>query len=183
MRQTLKLHSGSLCPAVDRIEVEAERTGGRSLALRYVVLGRTADLRIPAPAGAGRSDGLWRRTCFEAFIRAPGGEAYWEFNFSPSGQWAAYGFADYRRGGGDIEAVGPLRLDVQVDRDRLALRVTVDMSGVERLPDGPWRMGLSAVIEDAEGVISYWALAHPPGKPDFHHPDCFAAELVAPERS
>ena len=27
------------------------------------------------------------------------------------------------------------------------------------------------------GGISYWALAHPPGKPDFHHADGFALEL------
>jgi hypothetical protein len=42
-----------------------------------------------------------------------------------------------------------------------------------------WRLGLSAVIEDSSGAKSYWALAHPPGKPDFHHPDCFAHELPA----
>ena len=40
-----------------------------------------------------------------------------------------------------------------------------------------WRLGLSAVIEDTSGGKSYWALAHPPGKPDFHHADCFALEL------
>ena len=40
-----------------------------------------------------------------------------------------------------------------------------------------WRLGLSAVIEDTNGHKSYWALAHPPGKPDFHHADCFAYEL------
>ena len=38
-------------------------------------------------------------------------------------------------------------------------------------------LGLSAVIEEHGGAKSYWALAHPPGAPDFHHPDCFAAQL------
>ncbi|MBI3061386.1 MAG: hypothetical protein HYY83_05345 [Deltaproteobacteria bacterium] len=28
-----------------------------------------------------------------------------------------------------------------------------------------------------DGTISYWALKHPPGKPDFHHPDAFALEI------
>jgi len=42
-------------------------------------------------------------------------------------------------------------------------------------PDGPH--GLSAVIEDISGGTSYWALAHPPGKPDFHHADGFALEF------
>ena len=28
-------------------------------------------------------DGLWRHTCFEAFVGIPGAEPYYEFNFSP----------------------------------------------------------------------------------------------------
>ena len=35
-------------------------------------------------------------------------------------------------------------------------------------------------IEEASGRISYWALKHPPGRPDFHHPDGFALELPPP---
>lgn len=42
------------------------------------------------------------------------------------------------------------------------------------------RLGMSAVIEEQEGTKSYWALAHPPGKPDFHHPACFAITLPTP---
>jgi hypothetical protein len=41
----------------------------------------------------------------------------------------------------------------------------------------PERMGLTAVIEEADGTRSFWALAHPPGEPDFHHPDCILLEL------
>jgi hypothetical protein len=52
------------------------------------------------------------------------------------------------------------------------------LDGMSSLPrDAPWRLGLSAVIEETSGRKSYWALAHPPGKPDFHHADCFAYEL------
>jgi hypothetical protein len=36
------------------------------------------------------------------------------------------------------------------------------------------------VIEEKSGLLSYWALKHPPGKPDFHHPDAFALEVEAP---
>ena len=43
--------------------------------------------------------------------------------------------------------------------------------------DTGWRAGVSAVIEETDGTKSYWALAHPPGPPDFHHPDCFLLEL------
>jgi hypothetical protein len=66
-----------------------------------------------------------------------------------------------------------LQLEAQIELASLA----------EAPPDGPWRLGLSAVIEGAAGELSYWALAHPPGRPDFHRADCFALELVAPERA
>jgi tRNA modification GTPase len=38
-------------------------------------------------------------------------------------------------------------------------------------------LALSSVVESAQGELSYWALRHPAGKPDFHHPDSFALEL------
>ena len=51
----------------------------------------------------------------------------------------------------------------------------------------PWdrtgELGISAVIEEQDGRLSYWALAHPPGKPDFHHRDCFALRLPPVERA
>lgn len=43
------------------------------------------------------------------------------------------------------------------------------------------RVGISAVIEKTDGTKSYWALAHPEGKPDFHHPACFAGTLEPPQ--
>ena len=44
------------------------------------------------------------------------------------------------------------------------------------------RMGLSMVIEELDGTKSYWALAHPPGAPDFHHPACFAHQVEPPSK-
>jgi len=43
------------------------------------------------------------------------------------------------------------------------------------------RLALAAVVEDERGMLSYWALRHPAGKPDFHHPDAFALELELPQ--
>jgi hypothetical protein len=39
-------------------------------------------------------------------------------------------------------------------------------------------VSIAAVIEEEGGKMSYWALAHPPGQPNFHHPDCFVASLA-----
>jgi hypothetical protein len=59
-------------------------------------------------------------------------------------------------------------------------KIAIDLDRARDLPvDVPWRLGLSAVIEEKGGSKSYWALAHPPGAPDFHHQEAFALELSA----
>lgn len=182
MRLELSLHPDSICTAVSRIGVDAARTGPRALELSYHVVGEAAGLQMPAPAEPLRTDDLWRRTCFEAFIRTARGEAYYEFNLSPSTRWAAYRFSSYRDGGSDIDVATPPRIGMHPSGDGFSLKAVVDLSGLPDLPDGPWTIGLSAVIEEADGGKSYWALAHTPGKADFHHPDCFAGQLPAPGR-
>ena len=98
MRQFLKLHPGSRSFAAATIEVEVARPRSDSLVLSYIVIGKMSDLRMPPVIPAARSDELWRHTCFEAFLRASSGPEYYEFNFAPSTQWAAYQFSSYRGG-------------------------------------------------------------------------------------
>lgn len=177
MRHALKLHPGSRCTAAARIEVQVARPRPGGLVLCYVVTGTMGGLRMPPVTAPTRTDGLWRHTCFEAFVRASPSAAYYELNFAPSTQWAVYEFSDYRSGmrvASEINAPG-----FAVDSSGEAYRLQVS-SELDRLPsDAVWRLGLSAVIEETSGRKSYWALAHPPGKPDFHHSDCFALELPA----
>ena len=47
---------------------------------------------IPKLSEPWRADELWQTTCFEAFLRAADGDGYREWNFAPSGNWAAYDF-------------------------------------------------------------------------------------------
>ena len=69
--------------------------------------------------------------------------------------------------------IGPdPKIRVQRAAGRLDLQAQVGFR-----PKGKVRIGLSAVIEEADGSLSYWALRHAPGKPDFHHQDAFALEL------
>jgi hypothetical protein len=172
VRIPLKLHPESRCEAVTAIEVEVGRTGER-LSLRYVLSGDLAEIVLPAAAASPeRADELWRRTCFEAFVRPAGSEGYVELNFAPSTQWAAYRFDRYREGMRAAEAAPAI--EVVRGPDRLALTAAVELAA-----PGDWDFGLSAVIEEAGGRISYWAAAHPPGRADFHHADCFALRLPA----
>ena len=116
---------------------------------------------------------------------AEDGPGYREFNFSPSGEWAVYTFRSYRESG---ELDVDLDVDLDVERTpgivvrRTLNRLELDVEiGQNFLPPGrSLRLGLSAVMEDVDGELSYWALRHPEGKPDFHHPDAFASQLVLP---
>jgi hypothetical protein len=177
MHQSLRLHPDSRCFAAARVEVEIARLRANRLVLSYVVTGQMSDVRLPPATTPARTDSLWQHTCFEAFVRATSGPAYYEFNFAPSTQWAAYRFDSYRSGMAAAEISAP-QIEVQSNADRTTLQASLELN---RLPDLPpetsWRLGLSAVIEDQSGVMSYWALAHPAGKPDFHHADGFAFEF------
>ena len=178
MRQALRLHPDSLCSVVTHIEVEIARPHAGSLLLSYFVTGKIGDLRIPPVVTAARADGLWRHTCFEAFVGSSASAAYHEFNFAPSTQWAAYRFSGYRRGMHVATEMCAPRIDVQSSPACYTLQASLDLDWLSRLPGGArWRLGLAAVIEEANGRKSYWALAHPPGKADFHHSDCFTHEL------
>src|ERR1700690_621334 len=109
MRLRLKLHPDSRCDAATCVEVEVARARPGSLAMRYFVTGRIGDLCLPPVTIPTRSEELWRHTCFEAFLRASPGAAYYELNFSPSTRWAVYQFDGYRRGmciAGKIAAPG-----------------------------------------------------------------------------
>jgi len=144
------------------------------LTLSYTLAGDIQALLIPPRRPFRRVDQLWRHTCCEAFISAPGTAAYWECNFSPSTEWAIYRFRAYREGMGIGENAAPLALSVASNAQRLDLSATLDLRQFP-LPEGAggFRLALSAVIEEVSGRISYWALRHPTGQPDFHHPAGF----------
>ena len=132
-----------------------------ALAVSFILDADLRRLRIPPRRPARFADGLWRHTCFEVFISRKGSRAYREYNFSPSGEWAAYAFSSYRK-----------RADASVARPGWNGRVATIQAR------GPVKIGVSAVIEEKSGAFSYWALRHPPGKPDFHHRRGFAMELA-----
>jgi hypothetical protein len=178
MAVALRAFPGMGSDAVSKIEVEVTRHPGR-LDLNYTMVGSIASLLLPPFASGKRTDELWKHTCFEAFLRPAQAEAYFEFNFAPSAQWAAYGFSGVRTGMHEIDA-SPASIEAEQEGQSYTLKVSVDLSKVPELAaETLWRVNLSAVIEEKNGRKSYWALAHPAAKPDFHNPDCFVLELPA----
>ena len=128
---------------------------------------------LPDPVeDAHRAEDLWETTCFEIFLRRSGAEGYREWNFAPSGNWAAYDFTSHRDGRTDAAVAAPyVRFEDNMTWFALGATIAVDAAT-------KWQVGLSAILEEKDGTKSYWALAHPEGdKPDFHDPACFAAHL------
>ena len=162
--------------AVTSIGVSVTQDHPQWLTLRWRIEGAGA-LGIPAFAGKGRADGLWRTTCFELFLKPEGGEGYFEFNLSPSERWNAYAFDGYRAGMREA----PMPRDPGCTIRRGAGLVIFD-AAIPRaaLPAVDSAMALTAVIEEDGCRVSYWSLAHPVGKADFHAAACFAATLPAP---
>jgi hypothetical protein len=143
---------------------------------RFELTGPIAALAVPAPAARDRVDGLWRHTCFELFAARRGAAAYREFNFAPSGAWAAYAFASYREPDAAPALPAP-EISTEVSSARLALTA--------RLAPGCWpqgaqplELGLAAVVETARGELGYFALHHPGERPDFHDRRGFTLALA-----
>ena len=174
----LVCHPSTPCVSIRNFAVGVLQRQGW-LVLNYRIEGDINALSIPQIGPPHRSDGLWQNTCLEAFVKGPG-EVYYEFNFAPSAAWMAYRFTSYRQGMVAVENIEPANITVYRDSHRFELEAVVNNpnrpSMLERCTG--LRLGLSAVIKDAhDGGLSYWALAHPKDKPDFHHPDSFAFEL------
>ena len=153
--------------AVRDVRARLTRQDG-NLEIAYTLHGDISRLRIPRKKTGGE---LWQHTCFEIFLAPRGMPSYFEFNFSPSGEWAAYAFAAYRQGARFTPSAAPV-MAAKLTQDVVELTATIDVE-----PLGAHAVGLSAVVESIDGSLHYWALKHPAAKPDFHHPDAFAARL------
>lgn len=167
-------HPTTPTPWLASLQVDLTPRADGSLILCYRLRGDLAHLRLPHPAPRQATDELWRHTCCELFFLGADAPAYREFNFSPSGAWAAYRFQAYREGCSHLALADP-GIHCELHGDEWQLHATLPP---QVAPSGPGRMGLSAVIEDRDGGKAYFALSHPGECPDFHHPDSFVLELA-----
>jgi hypothetical protein len=171
---TLQLipHPSTPCDFVRSLTAQMQSRGA-ALRLTYAVAGDVQRVAVPESRPPARTDGLWRFTCFEIFLRPAGSAAYQEFNFSPSGEWAAYSFTGYRQGMKALAQPFPPRIECVRTQD--SLEIEVDLHA-PLLAHPNIRAALAAVLQHGDGHVSYWALAHPAAKPDFHDAAGFIAE-------
>ena len=148
-----------------------------SLRLEYQLRG--TDILIPARQTPGQADGLWQHTCCEAFVAAGEAPEYREFNFSPSGQWAAYRFTEYRERDMQFCAADVPRIDFAASAD--AFRLTASLPATLLPSANELQISLTCVVEGVDQGKTYWALAHCSPQPDFHLRPSFTLTLKVPK--
>lgn len=143
------------------------------LMLRYRVDG-CKEVDVPGFRGRGRGNDLWKMTCFELFLYDGEGR-YREFNFSPSGQWAAYAFTGYRSGRENFEPLRDPEISSATGESVFMMTIFINARELK----GAQSAALSAVVFEEGGRPSYWAMVHNKMEPDFHDPACFRIVLDA----
>ncbi len=158
-----------------QVDATLTHTTNGGLQIVYAIHGLNLDLRIPTVHAPAPADGLWKTTCCEIFLGSIGQTGYREFNFSPSGQWATYEFSGTRqRAPHAFDCPAP---DLAFERSEDLLKLTATLPK-QALPKAETlRIAVSTILEIEGGDLGYWALAHPPGKPDFHQHAGFVLSL------
>lgn len=128
--------------------------------------------QIDFPSHQGRQDKLWEGTSFELFLKKKTSSEYYEHNYAPISAWNCFHFQNYREGKSNFDIQDP---KVILEKSR-----TVGvLSGGFYLP---WKesieVGISAVIKNKSGGLSYWNLSPMGETPNFHDPKSFTLEVL-----
>lgn len=176
-RLVLHAHRATPCGCANALTVDVHRRGPDLLTLTFRIDGRVDRLQLPDRRPAEHTDGLWCSTCFEAFLRLPGERGYVEINLSPSSQWAAYRFDDYRRGVRPVTPAKPPEIEVRGLGQGLQADARIHLAGILPAEGVDLEIAVTAVLQDRTGALSYWAVSHPAGAADFHDPRGFRLTL------
>lgn len=180
LKVALACHPATPCTTLAAVEASLTQAPCGALDVHYRLSGDVRRLLVPASQPPAPTDGLWQHTCCELFVAVAGEPAYREFNFSPSGQWAAYAFDAYRQRAAHPLSIPAPRSRLQVTEEGVELFVELAPDALPRTAPGTvLQVGLSTVVEARDGTFSYWALRHPSPRPDFHHRDAFDLTLPA----
>ena len=153
----LKPHPGMPPDAVSSVSCGVSWRNAGEWVFSFNVAEPPEALRLPKPVAAARADDLWATTCFELFVRRPGERSYIEFNFSPSGRWAAYAFDDYREGRRDLDIAAPRIMTSDPGQFAQASLAQLEALGI----DPETARSMAEAISPGDGPISQFALTTP----------------------
>jgi hypothetical protein len=176
----LNCHPSTRTETVGAVKLHVRRSASE-LRTTFRLDGDLHRISIPSPGAPRIGTELWRHTCFEVFLAVEGQAAYHEFNFAPSGEWTVYAFTGYRSGSPLADEMLLPHIAVRTAGNQLELDSRLRLDALSAIhPRAALRIGLAAIIEASDGTLSYWALCHPAGRPDFHNADGFALLLDPP---
>ena len=148
----------------------------QTIVLSFVLQGNLGDIVLPAATTQRRDDNLWQATCLEMFWAEEGRKNYWELNLAPNGAWNVYAFADYRAEMRREERIAKPLTETTRTEESFALTAELEIGNLHG-NNTPLRVGITAVLQHRDNRLSYWALAHPENKPDFHAPETFLLRM------
>lgn len=166
-----------LIPFVDNkdIQLTANYTlENNKLVLSYILQGNLDLVELASFDKLQEGDDLWKTTCFECFCLLDDGHSYIELNFSPRGYWHIYYFDGYRKASKTLNHLITVnQIDTQfshADKYRLNAAVNIESISIKAI-------GLTAVLEDKNNKLAYYALSHKASEPDFHQKASFEITL------
>lgn len=150
-----------------------------ALSIQFLISGELARVRLPAvDKCAQRRGNLWQSTCLELFASPANSPRYWEYNFSPSHHWAVFQFTGYRENPTDDESTTELSITTrQINDQQFELACQVPLPAP--LQGQSIDIGVSAVIQDVQNNLYYYALIHCQETADFHNRDSFIIHVDA----
>lgn len=179
--QAFVLHPFQSAPGAPGAGLElsgAIRRRAGTLELRLSLGGDFASVVLADPSfRPERRDDLWRNTCFELFLAAEGQAPYWEVNLSAAGHWNVYRFSGYRQGMEIEPSLQALPFELRRLSGALELELALPLPADLHSPSSPLEAGVCAVIEQRQGLLSYWAVTHPGSVADFHRRDGLVLHL------
>ncbi|MCX5876144.1 MAG: DOMON-like domain-containing protein [Deltaproteobacteria bacterium] len=149
---------------------------GQAIILSFFLQGNLDDLVLPAATEQARCDNLWQATCLEMFWAEEGKKNYWELNLAPNGAWNIYAFSDSRTDMRQEERMAAPAITTTRTPESFSLTAELDIAPLHTA-NTPLRVGINAVLQHRDTRLSYWALAHPEAKPNFHTPQAFLLRL------
>lgn len=153
------------------IVIETElNTNQDSLFISYKMTGDLASIDLGSETpNHSRVIKLWEKSCFELFIKNQK-DSYVEFNFSPEFEWNAFYFAKKGDALAEYARIDSVKIDILLSLEVFHLIVQIDK---KKFPDGFFdgnelSAGITSVVKQKNGSLSYWALSHEDTRPNFH---------------
>ena len=158
--------SGAVILKQNTLQINYQLQGDDIAAVNFPQLSQTSS----------RKDNLWEATCFELFVTTPESPLYWEYNLSPSGDWADFRFTDYRENKANEPSISNIDIDTETNNSKQFI-LTSSLPLPEMLTGRQLCIGISAVIKNHQGETFYYALEHRSQKPDFHNRKSFTIRI------